>query len=208
MEVRMMNEMSLQEAEEFILALGNDVATFLVGEPGVGKTALIEHSCALAVSEDWRVVRVLGAQAEESFALGGLNQLAIGLEDCRAELNERDRAVLAPVLSGDTDTEVSVLPLAAALLNLLAVAAQTRPVLLVVDDVHWLDSISAEVLGAVGRRLGQGWSSFSVSDSSSTSTMYSGEGVVSGLGSTKVSGPSDEGVRSGTVSNLCGESAG
>ena len=43
MEVRMMNEMSLQEAEEFILALGNQVATFLVGEPGVGKTAMFER---------------------------------------------------------------------------------------------------------------------------------------------------------------------
>jgi hypothetical protein len=38
-------------------------------------------------------------------------------------------------------------------LNLLAAAGQTRPVLLVIDDVHWLDSISAQVLGAVGRRM-------------------------------------------------------
>ena len=136
-----------------VLATDASRAIVVSGEPGVGKTVLVEHMCAFAVSEGWRVVRVLGAQAEESFALGGLNQIAISLRDCQAALDEHDRAILAPVLSGDTGTEVSVLPLAAALLNLLAVAAQTQPVLLVVDDVHWLDSISAEVLGAVGRRL-------------------------------------------------------
>lgn len=123
------------------------------GEPGVGKTALIEHLCAFAVSAGWRVVRVQGSQEEEPFALGGLNQMAFGLRECQAELNEHDHAVLEPVLSGDAGTEVSVLPLASALLNLLAIAAQTRPVLLVVDDAHWLDSVSAEVVGAVGRRL-------------------------------------------------------
>ena len=143
------------ELTELSQVLAEDTVRSVVlsGEPGVGKTVLIEHLCARAVSEGWRVVRAQGSQAEESFALGGLNQIAIGLRDCQAGLDDHDRAVLAPVLSGDSGTEVSVLPLAAVLLNLLAVAAQTRPVLLVVDDVHWLDRISAEVLGAVGRRL-------------------------------------------------------
>ena len=143
------------EAEYLVRSLSQDTCRAVVvsGEPGIGKTALIEDLCAFAGGEGWRVVRVLGAQAEEPFALGGLNQLAIGLRDCYADLDEHDRAVLEPVLCGDTGTEVSVLPLAAAMLNLLAVAAQTRPVLLAVDDVHWMDSISAEVLGAVGRRL-------------------------------------------------------
>ena len=136
-----------------MLATDTSRAVVVSGEPGVGKTALIEHLCTFTVSEDWRLVKVQGSQAEASFALGGLNQITISLRDCQAGLDDHDRAVLAPVLWGDTGTEVSVLPLAAAVLNLLAVAAQAQPVLLVVDDVHWLDSISAEVLSAVGRRL-------------------------------------------------------
>jgi DNA-binding CsgD family transcriptional regulator len=136
-----------------VLAKDTEGAVAISGEPGVGKTALIEELCAFAVSEGWRVVRILGVPAEESFALGGLNQIAIGLMEFQAGLDEHDRAVLAPVSIGDSGTEVSVLPLAAAVLNLLSVAAQTQQVLLVADDVHWLDSISAEVLGAVGRRL-------------------------------------------------------
>lgn len=96
---------------------------------------------------------VLGVEAEQPFALGGLNQVVYGLKPFQAGLDEQDRTVLAPVLGGDPNSVVAVLPLVAALLNLLESAAHTQPVLLVIDDVHWLDSISAEVLGAVGRRL-------------------------------------------------------
>ena len=128
-------------------------AVVVSGEPGVGKTALIDQVCALATADGWHVVRVLGVEAEQPFALGGLNQVVYGLKPFQAGLDEQDRGVLAPVLGGDTNSMVAVLPLVAALLNLLESAAQSQPVLLVVDDVHWLDSISAEVLGAVGRRL-------------------------------------------------------
>ena len=128
-------------------------AVVVSGEPGVGKTALIDQVCALATADGWDVVRVLGVEAEQPFALGGLNQVVYGLKPYQAGLDEQDRAVLAPVLGGDPNSVVAVLPLVAALLNLLESAAHTRPVLLVIDDVHWLDSVSAEVLGAAGRRL-------------------------------------------------------
>ena len=135
------------------LAGGSAPAVVVSGEPGVGKTALVEYLCAQAQADGWRVVRVLGVQAEEAYALGGLNQIALALKGFRDALDESDRAVLAPVFGANPTTEVSVLPLAAALLNLVAVAAETQPVLLAVDDVQWLDSVSAEVLGALGRRL-------------------------------------------------------
>jgi DNA-binding CsgD family transcriptional regulator len=128
-------------------------AVVVSGEPGVGKTALIEQLCARAAAEGWQIVRVLGVAAEEPFALGGLNQLAFGLKTYQAKLDDADRAVLAPVFGGDPDSEVAVLPLASGLLNLLALAGQSQPLLLVVDDLHWLDRVSAEVLAAVGRRL-------------------------------------------------------
>ncbi len=136
-----------------MLTEDTESAVVVSGEPGVGKTALIEHLCARAAADGWQVVRVLGVAAEEPFALGGLNQLAFGLKTYQAKLDDVDRAVLAPVFGGDPDSEVAVLPLASGLLNLLAVAGQQQPLLLVVDDVHWLDRVSAEVLGAVGRRL-------------------------------------------------------
>ena len=136
-----------------VLTEGTQRAVVVSGEPGVGKTALIEHMCACAPLVDWRVARVLGVQAEEPFALGGLHQMVFGLKEFQSGLDERDRAVLEPVFGADPAAQVNVLPLAAALLSLVTVAARTRPVLLVVDDVHWLDRVSAEVLSAVGRRL-------------------------------------------------------
>ena len=136
-----------------ILTEDSQRAVVVCGEPGIGKTAVIEQVCASATTDGWRVVRILGVQAEESYALGGLNQLAFAVKESFAGLDERDRAVLTPVLGGDPESSVSVLPLVAAVLNLLSAAGRTRPVLLVADDVHWLDGVSAEVLGAVGRRL-------------------------------------------------------
>ena len=43
MEIKLHSEMTLKEAEEFILACGNLVTTHLVGQPGVGKTAMFER---------------------------------------------------------------------------------------------------------------------------------------------------------------------
>jgi DNA-binding CsgD family transcriptional regulator len=136
-----------------MLAEDTECAVVVSGEPGVGKSALIDQMCARAAGGGWQVVRILGVQAEEPFALGGLNQLVLALKEFQVDLDAKDRAVLAPVLGGDPDSMVAVLPLTSGVLNLLAAAGHTRPLLLIIDDAHWLDGISAQVLGAVGRRL-------------------------------------------------------
>ena len=136
-----------------LLTEDGERAVLVSGEPGVGKTTLIGQLSAGAAADGWQVVQVLGMEAEQSFALGGLNQMVFGLQEYISGLDDRDRAVLAPVFGGDSGAGMSALPLVMALLKLLTAAAQSGPVLLVLDDVHWLDSVSAEVLGAVGRRL-------------------------------------------------------
>ena len=143
------------ELSRLIRALAEDTARAVVvcGDPGVGKTSLIDHLDASARSSGWRVVRILGVESEDSYTLGGLNQLVFSLKESLAGLDEQNQTALKPVLCGDANSSVSVLPLAAAVLNLLSVAAQNQPLMLVADDVHWMDSVSAEVLSAVGRRL-------------------------------------------------------
>ena len=136
-----------------LLSEDTERAVVVSGEAGVGKTALIGQLSASAVADGWRVVQVLGMEAEQPFALGGLNQLVVGLQEFVPGLVERDRATLVPVCGGDPGATFSALPMVMALLSLLVTAAQTGPVLLVIDDVQWLDSVSAQVLGAVGWRL-------------------------------------------------------
>ncbi|MCX6488114.1 MAG: AAA family ATPase [Mycobacterium sp.] len=136
-----------------VLTEDHDRAVMVSGEPGVGKTALLARLCTRAAADGWQVLRVAGVEVEEPYSLAGLSQIVFTLQTFLAGCDETDRAVLAPVLGGDPGAEVAVMPLVAAMLRLLAVAARTRPVVLVVDDVHWLDAVSAEVLGAVGRRL-------------------------------------------------------
>jgi len=128
-------------------------AVLVSGQAGIGKTALLEQACAQAVADGWLDVRVLGVEAEESFALGGLNQLVFGLRGALASLDEPDRAALEPVAGGELDSSLSAMQLMTAVLHLLVAASELRPVLLLVDDVQWLDDVSAVVLGAVGRRL-------------------------------------------------------
>ncbi len=143
------------ELSQLIRALTEDTARAVVvcGDPGVGKTSLIDHLDASARSSGGRVVRILGVESEDSYTLGGLNQLVFSLKESLAGLDEQNQTALKPVLCGDANSSVSVLPLAAAVLDLLSVAAQNQPLMLVADDVHWMDSVSAEVLSAVGRRL-------------------------------------------------------
>ena len=97
--------------------------------------------------------RATGVEAETSFALGGLNQIVFALREELTELNANDQTVLAPVLGADAVSAPAPMPMTMALLSLLAQAARRDPVLLVVEDLHWFDDVSAAVLDAAGRRL-------------------------------------------------------
>jgi len=136
-----------------LLTEDTERAVLVTGEAGKGKTVLIEQLSISAAADGWQVVHVLGLEAEESFALGGLNQMVVGLQQYVPRLDDQDRAVLAPILGGYPEAGIAELPLVMALLKLLTAAAQTQRVLLVLDNVQWLDTVSAEVLGAVGRRV-------------------------------------------------------
>ena len=113
----------------------------------------IGESVSRSGIDGWRVLRATGVEAEESFVLGGLNQIVFGLRNDIAALDPHDREVLAPILGADFDASPSPLALTMALLALLTEAARKSPVLLAVEDVHWFDDLSAKVISAMGRRI-------------------------------------------------------
>ena len=131
--------------------LGHSGVLALIGEPGIGKTALLEY--AIEHSEGMRVLKVRGIESESVVPFGGLLELlrpTLGFLR-RIPLPQADALAAALALRpGGTHGRFAV---GAATLNLLAAYAESGPVLLVVDDAHWLDESSAEALLFAVRRL-------------------------------------------------------
>jgi DNA-binding CsgD family transcriptional regulator len=133
-------------------ARGGTAGTLVLsGEAGVGKTALLEY--AVATADGMTVVRALGVQTEAEIEFSALLGLARPLLDCLPELPPpqadalRGALGLAPVDVPDRFT------IGAATLSLLAAAAERRPLVVAVDDAHWLDPSSTDALVFAARRL-------------------------------------------------------
>src|SRR3954451_6870103 len=123
----------------------------LVGEPGIGKTALLDHAARQA--EGMRVLRARGVEAEAQIPFAGLAEL---LRPALAHI-ERIPAPQAAALSGALAlapaTAGDRFAIGAATLSLLSACAEDGPLLLLVDDAHLLDQSTAEALLFAARRL-------------------------------------------------------
>ena len=123
----------------------------LRGEPGIGKTALVDYAVERAT--DMLVVRAQGVQSETEVAFGGLLEVARPLLARLDELPGRQAAALRAALALDVGPPPDRLTVGAATLSLLAAAAEETPLVVVLDDAHWLDAESAEALAFAVRRL-------------------------------------------------------
>jgi DNA-binding NarL/FixJ family response regulator len=143
---------SLLAAVEARLATGGGVA--LHGPAGIGKSALLDAVAANAAGRGELVLRLRPAHTERGLPYAGVADLVVQLPPAApAALPPAQRAALSalrqgvPVRAGTPAlARRLVLPL------LLAHCARTRPVLLVLDDVQWLDAESAELIGFAMRR--------------------------------------------------------
>ena len=130
---------------------GSGSAMLLRGVAGVGKTALLDHSVDSAA--DLVVLRATGIPGEAEVAFAGLLEVLRPLLHRLPELPFPQRDVLAGALGLAPATERDRFLTGAATLALLLVGAADRPVLVCVDDAHWLDTPSLEALLFAGRRL-------------------------------------------------------
>jgi predicted ATPase len=121
------------------------------GEPGVGKSALLEH--AIEQAADMRVPRWGGIEAECELAFAALHQLVRPILESRAQLAEPQTAALAGALGLSRATVEDRFLIGVAVLSLLAEAADDAPLVCVVDDAQWLDRPSADALTFAARRL-------------------------------------------------------
>ncbi|MFD9962354.1 ATP-binding protein [Amycolatopsis sp. NPDC058986] len=143
----------LKMLAEFVGGPAEHAGVLLHGEAGSGKSALVAEAVSAASVAGLRVLTATGAEAERNLAYAGLHQLLYplraGLDALPAPQRDALRAALG--LAGGDEPSAYLVGLAA--LTLLADAAADRPLLVVAEDVHWLDSASADVLAFVARRI-------------------------------------------------------
>jgi DNA-binding CsgD family transcriptional regulator len=123
----------------------------LVGEAGIGKSALLEHAATAAA--DMRILRARGVASEAQIPFAGLFELLRPALDCLGAIPEPQSAALQSALALRPSQEDDRFAIGAATLSLLAAAAEERPVAVLVDDAHWLDGSSADALLFALRRL-------------------------------------------------------
>jgi DNA-binding CsgD family transcriptional regulator len=125
----------------------------LSGEPGVGKSALLDALAQEARSAGSRVLRASGVEFEADLGFSALNQLLVPLHREFDQLDAVHRGALSVALGFGTGSPAGRLVVSTAVLRLLRQVAELRPLVLVVDDLPWLDRSSAAVLRFVARRL-------------------------------------------------------
>lgn len=107
---------------------GQASSTVLVGLPGIGKTSLLDHAEAVAAETGLTAYRITAVESESGISGSGLS-------------------LLHPLLgAGDLVDPWT-------LLRSITDLAAVHPLLLILDDVHWLDEVSLSALAFVTRRI-------------------------------------------------------
>ena len=132
--------------------LGHSAVLVLRGEPGIGKSALLDYAAERA--QEYHVLRAIGVEWEMELPFAGLHQLCAGLLDGRERLPEPQSGAIATAFGLSSGPQPDRFLVGLAVLGLLSDAAEDHPVVCLVDDVQWLDRSSAQVLAFVARRLG------------------------------------------------------
>ena len=130
---------------------GRSGALVIRGEPGVGKTALLQF--ALESGSDLRVARAVGVESEMELAYAALHQLCAPMLDRLEGLPAPQRDALRTVFGLTAGGAPDRFLVGLAALGLLSEVAEEQPLLCVVDDAQWLDRASAQALAFVARRL-------------------------------------------------------
>jgi DNA-binding CsgD family transcriptional regulator len=147
-------EAELERIRAFLEAARTAGGALLVtGEPGVGKTELLSAASEAAMGAGTRVIRAAGVEFEAGTSFSGLNQVLLPLLETLPELPPIHRDALNVALGFGDGAPPSRLVVSNAALVLLRQAAAGRPLLVIIDDLPWLDRASAGVLSFVARRL-------------------------------------------------------
>ena len=137
-------------------AAGHGGALTVVGEAGIGKTAVLDEAAQLVLADqpESRILRLRGVEAELELAWSGLAELLDGVLDGIDRLAPaRASAVRAALALEGTEQPVEPFAIALATRDLLVDAAEVAPIVVLVDDLHWVDVPTRRTLSYIARRL-------------------------------------------------------
>jgi DNA-binding CsgD family transcriptional regulator len=130
---------------------GQSAALVIRGEAGIGKTALLRYAAGQA--SGMRVAQIAGIEAEMELPFAGLHQLCAPMFARLDALPKPQRDALSVALGLSSGDPPDPFLGALAVLTLLSVDAEERPLLCLVDDAQWLDGATGQALAFVARRL-------------------------------------------------------
>jgi len=131
----------------------------LVGEPGIGKTVLLDYTARAASPGDstgstgMRLLRARGVESEAHVPFGSLLELLRPALVMLEKIPEPQAVALGGALALRPGPEQERFAIGAATLSLLAAYAEPGPVAVLIDDAQWLDESSAQALRFAFRRL-------------------------------------------------------
>ena len=132
---------------------GESRALVVRGDPGVGKTVLVDHLAGRASGSGCRVARAPGVQSEMELAFAGLHQLCTPMLGHLDGIPGPQQDALRTAFGLAAGPPPDRFFVGLAVLSLLSEVATERPLICVIDDEQWLDRASAQALGFVARRL-------------------------------------------------------
>src|SRR3989441_3071691 len=130
---------------------GRGAVLVVHGEPGVGKTALLDY--VVQKADSFRIARTVGVEGEIELPFAALQQLCAPILALRMGLPPPQRDALGVAFGLAPGNAPNPFLVGLAVLGLLSEAAEERPLLCVVDDAQWLDRASAAALAFVARRF-------------------------------------------------------
>ncbi|RKQ87978.1 regulatory LuxR family protein [Solirubrobacter pauli] len=131
--------------------LGTSEVLAITGEPGIGKTALLDYAVAHATG--MTVLRAGGVESESEIPFAGLFSLLRPVLHRVDELPPPQATALRAALGLAAGAAGDRFLVGAATLTLLTGCAEDAPVLIVIDDAHWLDQSSLAAILFAARRL-------------------------------------------------------
>src|SRR4051812_8351990 len=146
------------EEQSLLTSLLDDVAArghalVLRGEPGIGKSRLLSATERAARERGMAVLKTAGVHSETHLPFAGLHQLLRPVRDRAGELRDAQRAALDAAFGLTDDPAPGQFRIAMAALDLLSDVATDAPLLVLVEDAHWLDRATSDVLAFIARRI-------------------------------------------------------